>query len=69
MIGMIGMIWHEIMLNWLCMWHDGGMTGCMTVRLSCQSQADTQLDRHAPHNEKNETACQAKFQPDCGMTA
>ena len=32
---------HDIMPNGFCMWHDGGMTGSMTVRLSCHSQADT----------------------------
>ena len=41
MIGMMGTIWHDIMPNGFCMWHDGGMTGSMTVRLSCHSQADT----------------------------
>ena len=41
LLGMIGMIWHDIMPNVLS----------------------------APHNEKNETACQAKCQPDRGMTA
>ena len=25
---------HDIMPNGFCMWHDGGMTGSMTVRLS-----------------------------------
>ena len=32
---------HDIMPNGFCMWHDGGMTGSMTVRLSCHGQADT----------------------------
>ena len=41
MIGMMGTIRHDIMPNGFCMWHDGGMTGSMTVRLSCHSQADT----------------------------
>ena len=41
LLGMIGMIWHDIMPNGFCIWHDGGMTGSMTVRLSCHSQADT----------------------------
>ena len=38
---------HDIMPNGFCMWHDGGMTGSMTVRLSCHSQADTKLDRQS----------------------
>ena len=29
------------------MWHDGGMTGSMTARLSCHSQADILLDRQS----------------------
>ena len=41
MIGMMGTIRHDIMPSGFCMWHDGGMTGSMTVRLSCHSQADT----------------------------
>ena len=31
LLSMIGMIWHEIMSNGFCMWHDDGMTGSMTV--------------------------------------
>ena len=41
MIGMMGTIWHHIMLSGFCIWHDGGMTGDMTVKLSCHSQADS----------------------------
>ena len=51
MIGTMRTIWHDIMPNGFCMWHDGGMTGSMTVRLSCHSQADSLLDRqsHVSH--------------------
>ena len=41
MIGMMGTVRHDIKPNGFFMWHDGGMTGSMTVRLSCHSQADT----------------------------
>ena len=35
----------------------------------CQLLSMIGMIWHAPHNEKTETACQAKCQPDCGMTA